>query len=145
MPRFSLPEERWAADMCCALELPRAATWSPQEQLAAPWYTFCRPRGHDPFGWWSYGMHAHEHLATFAAVKNLAVRHACVSVEVRRSAETSATTFALNGRPLPFVAGRGARVEWGQLPANAQILAVVPGRPAGPGAQPAPGPAPGLP
>ena len=30
-----------------------------------PWYTLCRPHTNEPYGWWSYGMHGHEHLSTF--------------------------------------------------------------------------------
>lgn len=65
VPRFDLPAKSWAADTYCALELPRGNTWSPQEKLQTPWYTFCRVHGHNPYSWWSYGMHAHEHLSTF--------------------------------------------------------------------------------
>lgn len=65
MPLVTLPRERWSRDFYCCLELPRACTWSPQDKIDQPWYTFCRPHGHDPYGWWSYGMHAHEHLSTF--------------------------------------------------------------------------------
>ncbi len=65
MPIIRLPEPSWTADLACAMELPRGNTWSAQGQLAQPWYTFCRVHGHNPYGWWSYGMHAHEHLSTF--------------------------------------------------------------------------------
>lgn len=65
LPRLELPNPRWVVDFYCALELPRANTWSAQEKMASPWYSFCRAHGHDAFGWWSYGMHGHEHLSTF--------------------------------------------------------------------------------
>jgi hypothetical protein len=65
LPAFRLPNASWAADLYCALELPRGNTWSAQELIRQPWYTFCRVHGHDPYGWWSYGMHGHEHLSTF--------------------------------------------------------------------------------
>jgi len=65
MPFIELPDASWTAAFACALELPRGNTWSPQGVLAQPWYTFCRVHGHEPYGWWSYGMHAHEHLSTF--------------------------------------------------------------------------------
>lgn len=65
MPVIDLPEKRWNANFYCALELPRGNTWSAQGVLKQPWYTFCRVHGHEPYGWWSYGMHAHEHLSTF--------------------------------------------------------------------------------
>ncbi len=65
MPRIVLPEASWAADFYCTLELPRGNTWSAQGVLRQPWYTFCRVNGHEPYGWWSYGMHAHEHLSTW--------------------------------------------------------------------------------
>lgn len=65
VPRVVLPDPAWSAAFVCALELPRGNTFSPQGVLEQPWYTFCRVHGHEPYGWWSYGMHAHEHLATF--------------------------------------------------------------------------------
>lgn len=65
LPLIELPRPSWAADFYCALELPRGNTWSPQEKLKQPWYTFCRVHGNEPYGWWSYGMHGHEHLSTF--------------------------------------------------------------------------------
>lgn len=65
MPVFRMLEPSWSGDLACAMELPRGNTWSAQGQLRQPWYTFCRVHGHNPYGWWSYGMHAHEHLSTF--------------------------------------------------------------------------------
>ncbi len=65
MPVARLDRPSWTADLACALELPRGNTWSAQGVLQQPWYTFCRVHGHNPYGWWSYGMHAHEHLTTF--------------------------------------------------------------------------------
>lgn len=65
VPLLTVPSQSWAADFLCALELPRANTWSPQEQSSLPWYTLCRPHTNEPYGWWSYGMHGHEHLSTF--------------------------------------------------------------------------------
>ncbi len=65
MPVFELPRESWEADVYCCLELPRANTWSAQDRINSPWYTFCRAHGHDPWGWWSYGIHGHEHLCVF--------------------------------------------------------------------------------
>jgi hypothetical protein len=67
MPVLNLPRAGWSADACTAMELPRGNTWSPQGVLTSPWYTFCRVHGHEPYGWWSYGMHGHEHLSTFVA------------------------------------------------------------------------------
>ena len=32
--------------------------------LKTPFYNFCRVHAHEPFGWWSYGMHGHESLCT---------------------------------------------------------------------------------
>lgn len=64
-PMISVPSASWTADFLCALELPRANTWSPQEKSSVPWYTLCRPHVNEPYGWWSYGMHGHEHLSTF--------------------------------------------------------------------------------
>ncbi len=65
MPVFELAAKHWVRDMYSAMELPRGNTWSAQELLPQPWYTFCRVHGHNPYGWWSYGMHGHEHLSTF--------------------------------------------------------------------------------
>jgi hypothetical protein len=65
LPMLTVPPESWTADFLCALELPRANTWSPQDKLRQPWYTLCRPHTNEPYGWWSYGMHGHEHLSTF--------------------------------------------------------------------------------
>ncbi|HPD31656.1 MAG TPA: trehalase family glycosidase [Phycisphaerae bacterium] len=65
VPLLTVPPQSWAADFLCALELPRANTWSPQEQSSLPWYTLCRPHTNEPYGWWSYGMHGHEDLSTF--------------------------------------------------------------------------------
>lgn len=67
MPTVRLPDKSWTADFCCALELLRGNTWSAQGILNQPWYTFCRVHGNEPYGWWNYGMHAHEHLSTFVA------------------------------------------------------------------------------
>lgn len=64
VPVVDLPHKSWNADFYSALELPRGNTWSAQGVLKQPWYTFCRVNGHEPYGWWSYGMHAHEHLST---------------------------------------------------------------------------------
>ena len=58
MPVVSLPNPSWTADMYCAMELPRGNTWSAQGVLRQPWYLLCRVNGHEPYGWWSYGMHA---------------------------------------------------------------------------------------
>ncbi len=95
LPLLTVPPQSWTADFLCALELPRANTWSPQgkepsrlgatgslparaladeppvaperpqEKMPRPWYTLCRPHTNEPYGWWSYGMHGHEHLSTF--------------------------------------------------------------------------------
>lgn len=65
VPIVTLPDKHWPRDFYCCLELPRGNTFSPQDRIAQRWYTFCRVHGHDPYGWWSYGMHGHEHLATF--------------------------------------------------------------------------------
>jgi len=64
VPSVQLPPESWTTGFYCALELPRANTWSAQGKLPQPWYTLCRPHGNEPYGWWSYGMHGHEHLST---------------------------------------------------------------------------------
>src|SRR5262249_45832200 len=48
-----------------SLELPRAETYSPHGAMKFPFYNFCRAHAMEPFGWWSYGMHAHESLSTF--------------------------------------------------------------------------------
>ncbi len=63
-PKVTLPIESWEADFCACLELPRASTFSPYGSMKTPFYNFCRVHAHDPFGWWSYGMHAHESLCT---------------------------------------------------------------------------------
>ena len=65
MPVFRLPPGPLGPSLVCALELPRGNTWSAQDAIRQPWYTFCRAHGHNPYGWWSYGMHGHEHLTTF--------------------------------------------------------------------------------
>ncbi len=61
-PRLSLPEEGWEQCVHAALELVRASTFSPLGEMREPFYNFCRVHAHDPFNWWSYGMHAHESL-----------------------------------------------------------------------------------
>lgn len=63
-PKISLPEPGWDTYFYSCLELPRASTFSPTGSLATPFYNFCRVHAHEPFGWWSYGMHAHESLST---------------------------------------------------------------------------------
>lgn len=63
-PQVRLPEKMWEADFYACLELPRASTFSPCGALETPFYNFCRVHAHEPFGWWSYGMHAHENLGT---------------------------------------------------------------------------------
>ena len=63
-PKASLPEKSWEADFYACLELPRASTFSPVGGLETPFYNFCRVHAHEPFDWWSYGMHAHEDLCT---------------------------------------------------------------------------------
>ncbi len=64
LPMLTAPVASWTADFLCSLELPRANTWSAQGKLRQPWYTLCRAHVHEPYGWWSYGMHGHEHLST---------------------------------------------------------------------------------
>ncbi|MGQ9580941.1 MAG: MGH1-like glycoside hydrolase domain-containing protein [Armatimonadota bacterium] len=61
-PKISIPEKSWEADFYASLELPRASTFSPYGLLKQPFYNFCRVHAHEPFGWWTYGMHAHENL-----------------------------------------------------------------------------------
>ncbi|MDH7602686.1 MAG: trehalase family glycosidase, partial [Armatimonadota bacterium] len=63
-PRVSLPSKSWEADFYACLELPRASTFSPYGLLERPFYNFCRVHAHEPYGWWTYGMHAHESLCT---------------------------------------------------------------------------------
>ena len=66
-PRVNLPIRSWETAFHACLELPRASTFSPYGALRTPFYNFCRAHAHDPFGWWSYGMHAHESLCTLFA------------------------------------------------------------------------------
>lgn len=63
-PVIQLPEDCWNRDFYACLELPRASTFSSYNHIRTPFYNFCRVHAHDPYGWWSYGMHAHENLAT---------------------------------------------------------------------------------
>lgn len=63
-PIIDLPEKSWETDFHACLELPRASTFTPLGNLQTPFYNFCRVHAHEPFGWWSYGMHAHESLCT---------------------------------------------------------------------------------
>ncbi|MGB9620175.1 MAG: hypothetical protein ACPL7K_07170, partial [Armatimonadota bacterium] len=63
-PKVSLPVKSWEADFYACLELPRASTFSPFGQMKTPFYNFSRVHGHEPYGWWTYGMHAHESLCT---------------------------------------------------------------------------------
>jgi len=65
MPVIKLPHESWISDYYAALELPWGEAFSPQKNLDVPFYNFCRVNAHEPYGWWSYGEHGHEHLATF--------------------------------------------------------------------------------
>ncbi|KPJ64550.1 hypothetical protein AMK68_01360 [candidate division KD3-62 bacterium DG_56] len=65
LPVIALPRPTWIADYYACLELPRANTFSPWGTIKHPYYNFCRAHGHEPYGWWSYGMHGHEHLSTF--------------------------------------------------------------------------------
>ena len=58
------PEAGWEADFLACLELPRASTFSPYGWMKRPFYNFCRVHAHEPFGWWTYGMHGHESLST---------------------------------------------------------------------------------
>lgn len=66
-PKISLPEPEWDTCFYACLELPRASTFCPTGTLATPFYNFCRVHAHEPFGWWSYGMHGHESLSTLFA------------------------------------------------------------------------------
>jgi len=61
-PALSVPEEGWEECYYACLELVRASTFSPLGAMQEPFYNFCRVHAHDPFNWWSYGMHAHESL-----------------------------------------------------------------------------------
>jgi len=63
-PKITLPIESWESDFYACLELPRASTFSPYGDMKTPFYGFCRVHAHEPMGWWSYGMHAHESLCT---------------------------------------------------------------------------------
>lgn len=63
-PRITLPVKSWETDFYACLELPRASTFSALGAIETPFYNFCRVHAHEPFGWWSYGMHAHEDLCT---------------------------------------------------------------------------------
>jgi len=65
VPKIKLPEENWNADFYAALELPRAETYSPYKNMEIPFYNFCRAHANEPYGWWSYGEHAHESLSIF--------------------------------------------------------------------------------
>lgn len=64
MPRIAMPIKSWEADFYACLELPRASTFSPLGVMERPFYNFCRVHAHEPYGWWNYGMHAHEDLCT---------------------------------------------------------------------------------
>jgi hypothetical protein len=64
-PTLRLPERSWELDFMNCLELPLASTYTPCREMMGPFYTFCRAQAVEPFGWWSYGMHAHESLSTF--------------------------------------------------------------------------------
>lgn len=66
-PKITLPEKSWEADFYACLELIRASTFSPLGNLKTPFYNFCRVHAHEPFNWWSYGMHGHENLITLFA------------------------------------------------------------------------------
>ena len=63
-PKIGLPTRNWEVDFYACLELPRASTFSPYGLLPRPFYNFSRVHGHEPYGWWTYGMHAHESLST---------------------------------------------------------------------------------
>ena len=60
LPRITLPIESWEADFYSCLEMIRASTFNPLGEIRAPFYNFCRVHAHEPFNWWSYGMHGHE-------------------------------------------------------------------------------------
>jgi len=63
-PKVSLPIRSWGPDFYACLELPRACTFSPYGWMKTPFYNFGRVHAHEPQGWWTYGMHAHESLCT---------------------------------------------------------------------------------
>jgi len=65
MPEISLPQTNWVPDYYACLELPRVETYSPYKNMDTPFYNFCRAHGQQPYGWWTYGQHAHESLSVF--------------------------------------------------------------------------------
>lgn len=78
MPKVFLPVERWEESFYASLELPRAETYSPYMNMTVPFYNFCRAQGQQPYGWWTYGEHAHESLSIFTTLltdPNLAQNH----------------------------------------------------------------------
>lgn len=65
MPEVSIPQKSWISDFYASLELPRAETYSPYKKMEIPFYNFCRVHAQEPYGWWTYGEHAHESLSVF--------------------------------------------------------------------------------
>ncbi|RKY05455.1 hypothetical protein DRP77_00880 [Candidatus Poribacteria bacterium] len=67
-PKVVLPAEGWDSSFYACLELPRAETYSPYLNMPVPFYNFCRAHAQQPYGWWTYGEHAHESLSIFTTV-----------------------------------------------------------------------------
>ena len=101
-PVISLPQTTWNSDYYACLELPRAETYSPYKKMEIPFYNFCRAHGQQPYGWWTYGEHAHESLSVFTTVitdPELAKTH--LRGHLRNQAEDGGFPYGVNQNSEP--------------------------------------------
>ena len=102
MPEISLSQANWNPDYYACLELPRAETYSPYKKMEIPFYNFCRAHGQQPYGWWTYGEHAHESLSVFTSIitdPELAMTH--LRGHLRNQSEDGGFPYGVNQNSEP--------------------------------------------